>query len=227
MFRSTLPALVAGAIGALALAPGALAAEPAPEDLNPPPPSFLNCKPLGAGTICSGTSHDVKVSELQPELVCGSGADAFNIYDQGDIYQRATRWYNADGDLTRRVLHERWTPAWWSNPLTGETIPYTQTNKITAVLAVPGDFGSATETSVGENVYTDPDTHQKVLRQHRARRVRRRRHARLPRRSAAVPRRLRRRRHVGVRRRLRGAGLVGASASVGRWRRGLDRPDRG
>ena len=163
MFRYTLPALVAGAIGALALAPGALAAEPAPEDLNPPPPSFLNCKPLGAGTICSGTSHEVKVSELQPELVCGSGADAFNIYDQGDIYQRATRWYNADGDLTRRVLHERWTPAWWSNPLTGETIPYTQTTKITAVLAVPGDFSSATETSVGQNVYTDPDTHQKVL----------------------------------------------------------------
>ena len=74
MFRYTLPALVAGAIGALALAPSALAAEPAPEDLNPPPPSFLNCKPLGAGTICSGTSHNVKVSELQPELVCGSGA---------------------------------------------------------------------------------------------------------------------------------------------------------
>jgi hypothetical protein len=163
VFRYTLPALVAGAIGALALAPGALAVEAAPEDLNPPPPSFLSCKPLGAGTICSGTSHNVKVSELQPELVCGSGADAFNIYDQGDIYQRATRWYNADGDLTRRVLHERWTPAWWSNPLTGETIPYTQTTKITSVLAVPGDFSSATETIVGQNVYTDPDTHQKVL----------------------------------------------------------------
>jgi hypothetical protein len=163
VFRFAKPALVAGAIGALAFAPGALAAEPAPEDLNPPPPAFLTCKPLGAGTICSGTSHEVKVSELQPELVCGSGADAFNIYDQGDIYQRATRWYNADGDLTRRVLHERWKPAWWSNPLTGETIPYTQTQKITAVLAVPGDFGSATETIVGSNVYTDPDTHKKVL----------------------------------------------------------------
>jgi hypothetical protein len=163
VFRFAKPALVAGAIGALALAPGALAAEPAPEDLNPPPPAFLTCKPLGAGTICSGTSHEVKVSELQPELVCGTGADAFNIYDQGDIYQRATRWYNANGDLTRRVLHERWKPAWWSNPLTGETIPYTQTTKITAELAVPGDFGSATETTVGENIYTDPDTHKKVL----------------------------------------------------------------
>ena len=152
MFRFTKPALVAGAIGVLALAPGALAAEPAPEDLNPPPPSFLTCKPLGAGTICSGTRHIVKEPEEHPDIVCGSGADAFHIYDQGDIYQRATRWYDADGNLTRRVLHERWKPAWWSNPLNGETLPYTQTNKITTVLAVPGDFGSATETIVGENV---------------------------------------------------------------------------
>ena len=104
------------------------------------------------------------MSELQSELVCGSGADAFYIYDQGDIYQRVTRWYDAEGDLTRRVIHEVWKPAWWSNPLNGETIPYTQRAKITTVLAVPGDLDSATETTVGENIYTDPDTHQKVLR---------------------------------------------------------------
>ncbi len=164
MFRFTRPALVTGAIVALALAPGAIAAEPAPETLNPPPPSFLTCKSLGAGTICSGSRHEVKVSEEQPELVCGSGADAFHIYDQGDIYQRVTRWYDADGDLTRRVIHERWKPAWWSNPLNGETVPYTQNSKITTVLAVPGDFDSATETSVGENVYKDPDTGKVVLR---------------------------------------------------------------
>ena len=101
---------------------------------------------------------------MQPELVCGSGPDAFNIYDQGVIHQRATRWYNANGDLTRRVVHERWTSAFWSNPLTGKTVPYTQTGKVTDVLAVPGDFGSATETTVGQNVYTDPVTHKKVLR---------------------------------------------------------------
>ena len=107
MFRFTIPAVVACAIGALAIAPGALAAPPAAEELNPPPPDFLTCKALGAGTICSGSAVEVKESELQPELVCGSGADAFNIYDQGTIYQRVTRWYNADGDLTRRVIRER------------------------------------------------------------------------------------------------------------------------
>jgi hypothetical protein len=163
-FTFTVRALIAGAIGAATLIPAALAGQPATPVLNPPPPPFLTCKAVGTGTICEGTSHFVKESEEQPELVCGSGADAFTIYDQGDVYQSATRWYNADGNLTRRVLHERWTSAWWSNPLTGAVVPYTQTNKITAVLAVPGDFGSATETTVGENIYTDPETGKKVFR---------------------------------------------------------------
>jgi hypothetical protein len=164
MFRFTRLALVVAAAGGLAIAPAALAAPPAPQELNPPPPDFLTCKPLGAGTICSGSFQEVKVSEPQPELVCGSGADTFLIHDNAVLNARATRWYNEDGDLTRRVIQERWKPAFWSNPLTGKTVPYTQTGKITTVLAVPGDFDSATETIVGENMYTDPVTHKKVLR---------------------------------------------------------------
>jgi hypothetical protein len=144
-------------------APAALAAPPASDELNPPPPSFLTCTPTGTGTICKGARHLVE-EPVDTEIVCGSGADAFHIYDQGEIFQRAIRWYDADGNLTRRVIFERWTPAWWSNPLTGATVPYTQTNKFTTVLAIPGDFGSATETVVGETIWTDPQTHKKVLR---------------------------------------------------------------
>jgi hypothetical protein len=164
MSRFTTPAVFAVAIGVLAIAPGAFAAPPAPEDLNPPPPDFLTCKPLGAGTICSGSFTEVKVSEPQPELVCGSGAGAFIIHDNATLNARATRWYDADGNLTRRVIREQWRPAFWSNPLSGKTVPYTQNNKITTVLEVPGDFDSAIETIVGENIYTDPVTHRKVLR---------------------------------------------------------------
>jgi hypothetical protein len=162
-FSKLAPALVAGVVGVLAAAPGAFAAPPAPDDLNPPPPDFLDCRPLGAGTICTGSFQEVKVSEEQPELVCGSGADAFVIHDNAVLEARVTRWYNADGDLTRRVIQERWHQAFWSNPLSGKTVPYTQTGKITTVLDVPGDFASATETSVGENIYTDPVTHRRVL----------------------------------------------------------------
>jgi hypothetical protein len=165
--RTTGVLAVLGALLVVVLGASAAAAQaqapPAPEELNPPPPDFLVCKPLGAGTICTGSQQEVKVSEPQLELVCGSGPDAFVIHDNGVADQRVTRWYNADGDLTKRVIHERWRPAFWSNPLTGKTVPYTQNAKITTVLAVPGDFDSATETTVGENIYTDPVTHKKVL----------------------------------------------------------------
>ena len=163
MSRFKMPALVASAIGALALVPSAQAGQPATADLNPPPADFLTCKATGARTICTGSRIESKVEELQGELVCGSGPDAFNIYDTGDNHQRVTRWYNADGDLTRRVIHERWVPAYWSNPLNGKTVPYTQRQKTTTLLAVPGDFDSASEIMVGENIYTDPVTHRKVL----------------------------------------------------------------
>jgi hypothetical protein len=157
------PALAAAAIGILTIAPGAVAAPPAAQDLNPPPPDFYDCKPLGGVTICTASLHEEKVSEPQPELVCGTGADAFVIHDTGVIDQSWTRWYDADGNLTKRSVLERWTETYWSNPLSGKTVPYTQTGRITTELAVPGDFDSAVETTVGENVYTDPATHRKVL----------------------------------------------------------------
>lgn len=158
-----LPLLVAVAAGALALAPGALAAPPVPQDLNPPPPDGYTCKAVGNGTICTGSFPEDIVSEPQFELVCGSGPDAFIIHDNGRLEREATRWYNADGNLTRRVFHDRWLDSYWSNPDSGKTVPYTQTDTTTDVLAVPGDLGSATETLVGSNIYTDPVTHQKVL----------------------------------------------------------------
>ena len=87
-----------------------------------------------------GSVHEEKVSEPQPELVCGTGADAFVIHDTGLIDQSWTRWYDADGNLTKRSVLERWTETFWSNPLSGKTVPYTQTGRITTVLTVPGDF---------------------------------------------------------------------------------------
>jgi hypothetical protein len=163
MSRFKMPVLVGAAIGAFALVPPAQAGQPATDELNPPPPDFLTCKATGERTICSGSRVESKVEELQPELFCGSGASAFNIYDTGDNHERVTRWYDADGNLTRRVIHSRWVPAHWSNPLNGKTVPYTQTQKITTLLEVPGNFDSAIEIQVGENVYFDGATHEKVL----------------------------------------------------------------
>lgn len=161
MLRLTI--ITVSAIGAVVLASAAWAGQTVTQTLNPPPPDFVTCKAVGTGTICEGTRQFVKDEERQDELVCGSGPDAFTIYDNGSVDQHSTRWYDADGNLTRRIIHERWAPAWWSNPLNGKTVPYTQTDTITTELGVPGDFDSATETTVGENIYTDPATHKKVL----------------------------------------------------------------
>jgi hypothetical protein len=164
VFRINKPALLAGAIAALALVPAASAAPPALGDLNPPPPDDYTCKPVGARTICTVSRSESKVAEPQAELVCGEGADAFTINDSGTEYSQLTRRYNANGDLTSRVEHEVWLDSFWSNPLNGKVVTYTQRGTFFDVLTVPGDLDSIVETITGENIYTDPVTNKKVLR---------------------------------------------------------------
>lgn len=138
-------------LGVLTLAPVSFAAQPVTQTLTPPPPSFLTCKVVGSGTICQG-SRTFAV-DPHPDFACGSGAV---IYDQGTVRQVVTRYYDTEGNLTRRVIHEFWSDAQKSNPLTGATTPYTQASNITDVLAVPGDLGSATETVTGQASITVP-----------------------------------------------------------------------
>lgn len=88
-------------------------------------------------------------------IACGSGAGAFDVFDQGTHNQHAIRFYNADGNLVRRVIYDQYFSQ-FSNPLTGVAVPYTQHNTTTDVLAVPGDFGSATETTTGQTNFTVP-----------------------------------------------------------------------
>lgn len=151
------------AVGVLALAAGAGAAPPVPQQLNPPAPDGYTCKAVGGGTICTGSFPEDIVSEPQDELQCGSGPDAFSIHDNAHLDREATRWYDADGNLTRRVFHDQWIDSFWSNPDSGKIVPYNQNDKITDDLLVPGDFGSARETQTGMNNYFDPVTHKKVL----------------------------------------------------------------
>jgi len=151
MFRFATPAL-AGILGALALAPAAFA------ELNPPAPDFYTCRDTGTQTICHA-HRAFREDPYDSEIPCG-----FTVYDEGDITQVASRYYNADGNLVRRVINETWNNAFWSNPLTGDTVPYTQRGITTEVLAVPGDLSTATGTQTGQTQFTDPVTHKKVMR---------------------------------------------------------------
>jgi hypothetical protein len=139
----------------LMLVPSAFAGQPVTQTLTPPPPSYESCKAVGSGTICQG-AITVSYGPEDTGIVCGSGGSAFDIFDAGTYDRHAARYYDQNGNLTGRVKHDQYTSAQFSNPLTGATVPYTQSNTTTDVLAVPGDLGSATETNVGENNYTVP-----------------------------------------------------------------------
>jgi len=121
------------------------------QSLTPAPPPFYICKAVGNGTICQGSR--TFVVDPYEDFVCNDGT---TIYDQGTVQQVATRYYDADGNLTRRVIHELWTEAHKSNPLTGLTAEYSQADTITDVLSAPGDVGSATETVTGQANITVP-----------------------------------------------------------------------
>jgi hypothetical protein len=151
MTRSTVIA-AATALASLAFAPSALA------ELNPPPPDFYTCNTGGGGTICR--AQRVEHNAPAPtDITCGDVV----LNDQGDVYEDLTRRYDADGNWVERVIRDRWLNAMWSNPVTGNVIPYTQRGITTDRLTVPGDESTIVEKQTGENQYTDPVTHKKVL----------------------------------------------------------------
>jgi hypothetical protein len=141
---------------ALMLATAGLAATAAPAaagtSLNPPPPSWETCKATGSGTICHGTMSFEHFAEVD-----GTCPQGFSILENAHRDETATRYYDRNGNLTRRVLHNIWPVG---NPLnvlynsqTGTSVPYTGDLTQTDDLAVPGDLGSATSRQTG-NLYT-------------------------------------------------------------------------
>jgi hypothetical protein len=136
--------LVAAVLTLAAMVPTAQAAS-----LNPPPPDFEQCHGSGTQTICHGVR--IVPGHLEPsDIFCGSGSDAFEIFDSADfIRQEATRWYDAGGNLVRRMIHEVWVGSAWTNPLAGTSVRYNQMQTFIDEFSVPGDLGSATETTTG------------------------------------------------------------------------------
>src|SRR4030095_15131104 len=120
--------------------------------------SFVTCRAVENGTICHGSR--TLTTDHHPGYPCSDGEV---IYDQGIVRQVVTRYYDIDGNLTQRVVHELWSDAQKSNPLTGATAPYSQAFNITDLLGVPGDFSSATETVTGQANITVPGMGEVLL----------------------------------------------------------------
>ncbi len=137
---------------ALAAASGGFAGQPVTQQLNPPPPPWQTCKAVGDGTICEGTNVE-SYGPVDSGIVCGSGASAFDIFDTGTDDYSVWKKFDTDGNLVRRVFHDHYTFGQFSNPLNGAVVPYTQTDTRIDVLAVPGDLGSATETTTWQSQF--------------------------------------------------------------------------
>ena len=67
-----LPILIGGLLALASVSP-AVAAPPSTQDLNPAPPDFYTCNPVGAGTICRAHTVDPYEGE-HTGIFCGSGA---------------------------------------------------------------------------------------------------------------------------------------------------------
>lgn len=127
----------------LVIAPVALAARPVAQALNPAPPDSYTCAPNGQGTIC----RSLVMEPYGPDetgIFCGLGAGAYQVLDTATRVIRATRYYDAEGNIVRRERMYDFDRAYLSNPLTGATLPYKQRNIDWEVFGIPGDLGSAT-----------------------------------------------------------------------------------
>jgi len=136
------------AAGALTLVSASVAGQPVTQTLNPSPPAWQTCKAVGERTICEGKITE-SYGPIDTGLTCMGG---FDIFDSGALDEVARRFYDENGNLVRRVRHQHYTFGQLTNPLTGATVNYTQTQTWTDVLAVPGDLGSATVTLTGEYI---------------------------------------------------------------------------
>jgi hypothetical protein len=139
----------------LAATAAALAATAAPasaQELNPPPPDGYACHSTGSGTICQRRMSFEHFAGFD-----GSCAQGFDILENGHEEELGQRAYDRDGDLVKRVLHDKFTKGHplnvFYNSVTGKTVPYWAMVKESDSFGVPGDFDTVTATYTG-NLYT-------------------------------------------------------------------------
>lgn len=120
-----------------------------PSTLVPVPPAAYTCQADGVNTICR---EDLVFPEgpYPSGLLCGSGADPVELIGQDTAAFHGTRYFNAAGYMTSRLLHEDFEGT-LTNPTNGAVATFTQKNMLHDVLAVPGDLTTVTDTSTGVN----------------------------------------------------------------------------
>lgn len=118
-----------------------------PAELTPPPPDFFNasCNRTGNHITCDLYFIDPIAPVEEPTgIVCGQGADQFEVLDTWTRSVTGTRLYSTDGLLLRRHFFDSWDGT-YTNSATGATVSYSQRGTYLHDLAVPGDNSSGLE----------------------------------------------------------------------------------
>ncbi len=120
-----------------------------PTTLNPPPPPNFNpvCERVGVLIIC-----EVKFSDPTfaggSDLICGSGAGAFEPFLFQNRSVTGKRYYDRNRNLLRRHFREAFEGT-FTNPITHKSLAFSGSDTHLHVLAVPGDNATGTETITG------------------------------------------------------------------------------
>jgi hypothetical protein len=124
--------------------------------LNPPPPPQFNpvCEAVGFGTLC--TVNFVETHPPEPtDIICGSGPNSFAVVATDTRTVTGRRYYDENGNLTRRHFREV-VVGRFTNPLTGASLDFVQSDTILHDLAVPGDVTTGTEAITGSTRFSLP-----------------------------------------------------------------------
>jgi len=120
-----------------------------PSTLNPPPPPEFNpvCEKDGNQTICTLQFSDPPFAGGSG-VICGTGPNAYEVFQFQNRTVQGLRYYDQNGNLTRRHFHEVDTGT-FSNSITNNAVSFTQRGTTLHDLAIPGDLNSGTQIFTG------------------------------------------------------------------------------
>jgi hypothetical protein len=117
-----------------------------PSTLNPAPPDTFNatCTMKGVNIVCDLHFTEMPMDNEPNGVVCDSASGPVNILETSTRSVVGKRFYDADGNLLRRHFRDEWVGT-LTNPVTGKSATYLQTDRILHDLAVPGDNTTGSE----------------------------------------------------------------------------------
>jgi hypothetical protein len=120
-----------------------------PNTLNPPPPASFNatCERTGNKILCNLAFSDPPLV-MEPSGVVCAGTELLVSQDRDVV---GKRFYDADGNLTRRHFRESFDGT-ITNPSSGITLDWVAHNTIIHDLAVPGEIASGQTTVTGQQI---------------------------------------------------------------------------